>query len=426
MNTKNNQGNTVLHLYILAQMQPAEKLSILSLLLQHRANPNIENRDGFTPLHLAVKGSQVDVVRLLLDHGAPLTPGPGKLPALHVSCAGGDIEVTKVLLEKGANVGWADEKGSTALHVVCQQLAKGGDVKSGYLAIWTLLKKSGGDEEVKDQSGVRPRDIWASGAMQGAGAAGGSSSAGLNTSTDSWQSGTGGYQAGGGAGVPAGGYNSPPGQSGAPYPPNTPAYSASGGNEVGIDYGGSRPGVPAGGYNSPPGQSGAPYPPTTPAYTPSAGNNVGIGNGGSRPGVPAAGYNSPPLGHNHSAPYPPPTPAYSTAGSSNVGGGNGGSLAGVPAATYNSQPPGHSTSPYPPTTPAYSTAGSNNVGGGYPAYQGYNGAAPGPHDGRPEASRTKSFQNYMSGGQGAEDLRSVTQKFSQMSSPLKGWGRKKT
>lgn len=40
------------------------------LLLEKGANPNIENDDGWTPLFRAVNSNKLDVVKLLLEHGA--------------------------------------------------------------------------------------------------------------------------------------------------------------------------------------------------------------------------------------------------------------------------------------------------------------------------------------------------------------------
>jgi len=47
---------------------------VVKLLLEHGANPNIqENKYGYTPLHYAVANCRVDVARVLLDHGADPT-----------------------------------------------------------------------------------------------------------------------------------------------------------------------------------------------------------------------------------------------------------------------------------------------------------------------------------------------------------------
>jgi ankyrin repeat protein len=46
---------------------------VAELLLEHGANPNIQDNDGDTPLHLAALRDYCEVVKLLLDHGADPT-----------------------------------------------------------------------------------------------------------------------------------------------------------------------------------------------------------------------------------------------------------------------------------------------------------------------------------------------------------------
>ncbi len=45
---------------------------IVALLLQHGANPNLQNSDGETALHLAVKNAQFDTISLLLHYHADI------------------------------------------------------------------------------------------------------------------------------------------------------------------------------------------------------------------------------------------------------------------------------------------------------------------------------------------------------------------
>ena len=68
------------------------------------------------PLHLAAGAGRDGVVRMLLDHGAPvnIVDGRGET-ALHTAGANGHVPVVLLLLEHGAGV-LSDPKGQTALH----------------------------------------------------------------------------------------------------------------------------------------------------------------------------------------------------------------------------------------------------------------------------------------------------------------------
>lgn len=60
-----NHGVTALQVAILDK-----KLSVIELLLQRGADPNVTNKEGKTPLCYAVKTSNIAKVRLLLTYGA--------------------------------------------------------------------------------------------------------------------------------------------------------------------------------------------------------------------------------------------------------------------------------------------------------------------------------------------------------------------
>jgi ankyrin repeat protein len=69
-------------------------------------------RQGSTPLHHAVWGAQVDIIELLIDHGAIINAkssnkksllGSGWTP-LHDAVYYGNFRTTKLLIEKGADV----------------------------------------------------------------------------------------------------------------------------------------------------------------------------------------------------------------------------------------------------------------------------------------------------------------------------------
>lgn len=71
VNAKNNQGNTPLHLYILAKkLEEEERVSIIDALLKGGAELNVTNRDGLTPLALAVQHNVGSAIQILKQRGA--------------------------------------------------------------------------------------------------------------------------------------------------------------------------------------------------------------------------------------------------------------------------------------------------------------------------------------------------------------------
>lgn len=119
---------------------------IVMLLLQHGAQVDAATRDSYTPLHIAAKEGQVnglwdifynnfaiffmfcdrkfvfffkeEVAALLVDHKAPLAIQTKKgFTPLHLAAKYGNIDVAKMLLEKGANVDVEGKNQVTPLHV---------------------------------------------------------------------------------------------------------------------------------------------------------------------------------------------------------------------------------------------------------------------------------------------------------------------
>lgn len=88
--------------------------------LQRDAKPPTQY--GETPLHLAAESGDVNLVRLLLDHGADVNarahsfenqPGGS---ALHMAAAAGNLDVARLLLDRGANVNLQSSGAMTPLH----------------------------------------------------------------------------------------------------------------------------------------------------------------------------------------------------------------------------------------------------------------------------------------------------------------------
>jgi ankyrin repeat protein len=126
---------------------------VVKRLLQARANPNVKDKDGVTPLILAAKYEHIvqihygpsvrmirnlepEIAKLLLDAGAaPNEKDPDGLTALMFAAAQGRLELVKTLLAGGADVNAKGADGVTA-----SQVAVGDDVIE---ALNQARKKSG-------------------------------------------------------------------------------------------------------------------------------------------------------------------------------------------------------------------------------------------------------------------------------------------
>ncbi|KAL7307007.1 hypothetical protein TKK_0000756 [Trichogramma kaykai] len=120
-------GNTPFHV-ILKKGEDYRDEAVF--LLKNGASPYVANEHGTTALHVACKdkddahGSFRAIMKHSADRYQPLRvdaqDGNGDTP-LHLALKNGLGEVTELLLRCGADPGLANEHGSTALHVVCQQ-----------------------------------------------------------------------------------------------------------------------------------------------------------------------------------------------------------------------------------------------------------------------------------------------------------------
>lgn len=74
-----------------------------------------------TPLHIAADAGRHGVVRLLLEHDAPVNVVGGRSEtALHAAAANGHTQVVRLLLDRGAKV-LSDKQGQTPLHRAAQR-----------------------------------------------------------------------------------------------------------------------------------------------------------------------------------------------------------------------------------------------------------------------------------------------------------------
>ena len=130
-NLPSSEGYTPLHF-----AADFKKASITWLLLNAGADPNVTSSDGYTPLHYATADlsltplgymgmayhttsvyQQLSVIRLLLEYGADpnIQNGYGRTP-LHHAASSGIIEIVKELLDYGADPNVPNNNRWTPLH----------------------------------------------------------------------------------------------------------------------------------------------------------------------------------------------------------------------------------------------------------------------------------------------------------------------
>ena len=156
INAKNNQGNTVLHLYMLADMDNDERTAIVALILQNRpdADVNIKNRDRYSVLDLAVYANRYPLIGMLVKAGAKLdepTFEDGNT-ILHYAVFIRHIASTQVLVAAGAPVDITNNYGATPLILAA---------KLGSKAIVNVLLDGGADIEKRDNEGLGPVEMAA-------------------------------------------------------------------------------------------------------------------------------------------------------------------------------------------------------------------------------------------------------------------------
>ena len=93
------------------------KFRVAELLLEAGADPNLTDRRGFTPVHIAVARNDAKLVQRLLDHGAAInarTHSDGRTP-LMIAAAAGFEEMVEMLLSLGADPSIVDSGGKSPL-----------------------------------------------------------------------------------------------------------------------------------------------------------------------------------------------------------------------------------------------------------------------------------------------------------------------
>jgi ankyrin len=145
-----NMGDKPLHRVACGEYKSQEDgVRVAQLLLERGADVNTQRRDHQTPLHLASYYGNIEIVCLLLDHGADPEAAEGNMgqkPLHRVACGEyksqeDGVRVAQLLLERGADVNTRCDDHQTPLHLASYL---------GNIEIVRLLLNHGADPEAAE------------------------------------------------------------------------------------------------------------------------------------------------------------------------------------------------------------------------------------------------------------------------------------
>jgi len=100
-------------------------LKVVEVLLRRGANKEHRNVSDYTPLSLAASGGYVNIIKLLLSHGAEINSRTGSklgISPLMLAAMNGNTAAVKLLLDMGSDINAQIETNkNTALTLACFQ-----------------------------------------------------------------------------------------------------------------------------------------------------------------------------------------------------------------------------------------------------------------------------------------------------------------
>ncbi|XP_031215986.1 ankyrin repeat domain-containing protein 31 isoform X3 [Mastomys coucha] len=151
ISTRNAKGESPLHV-----ASRGGNLSLVKVLIEAGADVNLKDNAGWTPLHKASSGGFDDVIIELLKAGANVNceNRDGIMP-LHGASAGNHLKAAEILLEHGANPSQKDQKQRTALDEADDEKMK--ELLKSYGAIESTNGEKRNSTDLVKIPAVRPK-----------------------------------------------------------------------------------------------------------------------------------------------------------------------------------------------------------------------------------------------------------------------------
>nr|XP_055187923.1 ankyrin repeat domain-containing protein 26-like [Nyctereutes procyonoides] len=138
-NAKDFKGNTALHYAAFEG-----NISIAQKLLFNKGDIEAKNKDGLTPLLVAVNEKKEKMVAFLVEEANINAVDYAKRSALHLACANGHVDIVKLLIDRKCQLNLRDGENTTALMKAVQSQEE---------ACVDILLKHGANPDVKDNKG---------------------------------------------------------------------------------------------------------------------------------------------------------------------------------------------------------------------------------------------------------------------------------
>ena len=152
----NTNANFKTSLHYVIENNSNKLLESINLLLSKNANPNIKDKDGNTPLHLAVmnahksRNDYIEVINTLIKYNADVNIQNNKNQlALNIAVSNNDTEISNILINAKSQLNNMDN-GYAPIHIA---------VKNNNMSIADNLLLNGADVDIKDKRGYSPLAI---------------------------------------------------------------------------------------------------------------------------------------------------------------------------------------------------------------------------------------------------------------------------
>ena len=157
--TNNDYRNRMIHLAAGTKYN-----NILTMLISLKANLNIQNKLGETPIHFAVQGRNLDNIATLLSQGIDLTipTTKGETPMFY-AMATGDMRVVNMLYTNNSPVLGVDKQGNNLIHYCilnCPSYKENDETvanSKSYIIQWLI--EHGVSTEQKNNAGITPLEL---------------------------------------------------------------------------------------------------------------------------------------------------------------------------------------------------------------------------------------------------------------------------